>query len=84
MFQWKGFETQLVFRGKFLDTPVKDAETFIQTFATLEKKKRALLKQGCHCINKDKQKLLSFYHQIKNQCCKLLREFTIKFITCQE
>ena len=52
--------------------------------ATLEKKKRVLMKQGYACLNKWKQQLLSLYLQSKCQCCKLLSVFTIKFIAGQE
>ena len=37
---------------KISDTTVKDVESLFKLFATLEKKKSVLLKQGCDCINK--------------------------------
>ena len=47
-----GFQTQLVFHAKFQKTQLKMLKSLFKLFATQEKKKRFLLKQGCDCKNR--------------------------------
>ena len=59
-----GFLTQLVFYAKFQKQELQMLKSLFKLFATLGKKKRVWLKQGCDGTNKWKQNISSLYHQM--------------------
>ena len=62
-----------MFHARFQTQELKMLKSLFKLFATLEKKKRVLLKQRWDCISKWKQRLLSPNHQMKKSMLQAIK-----------